>query len=277
MVECWGSTSSGATSVPANLVANDLAAGNSFTCALRSTGVPVCWGFAAGVIGTGGLPMATAPNLPATGTFQGLYAGDTVGCAVSIGTSAANATCFGYNLPPGGSISDTFWVGLGEGGSAQVQYAKISYATGALVTSGIPGTPPATPTLGYAQVSCGLNYCCAIEESRTAQGQRLVGAMRCWGASTAQPVTNAPASTVRFAQVSAGNTTACGILSTPATPATDLRLSCWGPTFSPLLSTIPSGQFVDVSVANTHACAVAATGEIRCWGSSGSEAPSIRL
>ncbi len=275
-VECWGSTTAGATNVPGGLVATDLAAGDYFTCALRSTGLPVCWGYASGFISNpGGSPMATAPNLPTTGSYSAIYAGDMMACAVSLSATSANATCFGYNLPPGASISDAFWIGVGEAATAQVQYAKISYANGALTTFSVPGTPPATPSLGYAQVSCGINYCCAIEESRTAAGQRLQGAVRCWGTSTLSTVTGAPASTARFAAVSAGNTEACAIRSTPTTAATDLQLTCWGQQSNVVLA--PSGQFVDVAVAYGHGCAVATTGEIRCWGSNSSgEAPSFR-
>ena len=58
-VECWGGNTNGQTSVPAGLVATDLAAGTYWTCALPTTGGVKCWGDAVGV--GAGSPTCAAP------------------------------------------------------------------------------------------------------------------------------------------------------------------------------------------------------------------------
>lgn len=273
-VECWGANTAGQLNVPAGLVATDIASGTYWACALPTTGGVTCWGYAAGFVSTtGGLPMATAPNRPATGTFAALYGGSTFGCAITASATAANATCFGYNLP--GNVNDTFWVGIGNG--ASTQYAKVSFTTGNLSAVAVPGTVP-TYTGGFASVACGTNYCCALRESRTVATDRLQGGVQCWGTATLAAVTGAPPTTVPLAIVSTGSTAACAINSTPTAPTTDLTVRCWGSSTDGIPSGRPFGQFVDVSVGSFHACAVALTGEIRCWGSNGDgQAPALRL
>jgi len=261
VVECWGDNGVGQAAVPPGLVATDVVAGTWYSCALPTSGGVKCWGDAVGV----GMPMDLVATKPTTGAFVALFGGDTWACAQ---TSAAALSCFGANFAFS-SRSSTYAIGIG----AQSQYAALSLATGAITAGGLTGTAP-TFTNGYASVDCGEGYCCAIRESRAMSGERLQGAVQCWGSDTPTAsgqtsgrVSAAPALTVPTARVSAGAYAACAIRSTPTVSSTDLRLSCWGSTGNGITSGSPSGQFVDVSLGRTHACAVAATGEIRCWGS----------
>lgn len=269
-VECWGGNNVGQASVPAGLVASRIVAGVWYSCALPTTGGVKCWGDAVGV----GMPMDTVINKPTTGAFIDLFGGGTWACAQ---TSTGSLTCFGANFPFS-SRANTLAIGVGS----QSEYSALSATTGAITSPGITGAAP-TFASGYATTDCGQAYCCAIRESRTMSGERLQGAVQCWGSNTPNNasetsgrVANAPALTVPTALLSAGEYAACAIRSTPLAPSTDLSLICWGSTSDGIISGAPFGRFVDVSVSSSHACAVAASGEIRCWGQGSGATPSVR-
>ncbi|MDP1920448.1 MAG: hypothetical protein Q8L14_29660 [Myxococcales bacterium] len=269
-VECWGSNNVGQTNVPAGLVATRIAAGVWYSCALPTTGGVKCWGDAVGV----GMPMDTVVTKPNTGAFVDLFGGTSWACAQ---TAAGALTCFGANYAFV-NRANTLSVGIGD----QFEYAALSGTTGAITSSGITGTAP-TFANGYATVDCGQGYCCAVRESRTMSGERLQGAVQCWGSNTPNAfdqsvgrVSGAPALTVPTVLLSAGDYAACAIRSTPLATSTDLTLVCWGSTNSGIISGSPFGRFVDVSVSARFACAVAASGEIRCWGQGGNASPSVR-
>jgi hypothetical protein len=259
-VTCWGLNTLGQASVPAGLVATDITAGLYYTCALQASGGVKCWGDAVGA----GMPMDNVANKPDGGSYLQLFGGDTWACAQD---STGLVNCFGANFAFA-SRANTRALGIANSSN----YAVVNMP-GTLQASGITGTPPTNGTVGYAVVDCGEMYCCAIRETRTTTADRLQGAVQCWGnntpvatGQTAGRVLNAPALTTPTAFINAGVNTACAIQSTPLNSLTDLQLTCWGSNTDGVATGRPSGQFVAVAVGNFHACAVAVTGGIRCWG-----------
>jgi hypothetical protein len=266
-VECWGHNNVNQTAVPAGLLATDVTAGTWWSCALPTTGGVTCWGDALGLSSS---PMNNAANKPTSGTFLNLASdpSSTWACALA---PTGLATCFGPNR----ATNSQAGTGQFAVGQALNQYAIITTG-GSLGAQAVPGTIPTNPS-GYGFLDCGLNYCCAVRETRQTQADRLQGGVQCWGASGLSAVTSAPALTSPYAALSAGETTVCGIRSTPTVPSTDLRLTCWGTSSSGLITARPTDPVVDVSVGRNHACAVALTGEVRCWGTNSfGEAPSVR-
>ncbi len=61
--------------------------------------------------------------------------------------------------------------------------------------------------------------------------------------------------------ISAGGSASCAVRG-------DSRLVCWGD--STILTGVPEGTYLDVSVGLEHACALSLDGELDCWGNTGS-------
>jgi alpha-tubulin suppressor-like RCC1 family protein len=229
------------------LTLTQIAAGTTFTCALASTGAAYCWGLGtSGQLGNGtsvssSVPVAVSGSLNLTQ----IAVGATSACGL---TSAGAAYCWGAGgsgqlgngttaaaqttpVPVSGSLSLT---SIDAGGStacglttAGAAYCWGSGGSGQL-GNGTTITAQTTPTaisgsLTLTQVSVGNTAVCGLTGG---------GAGYCWGAggsgqlgngttTAAQTTPTAISGSLTLAEVTVGNTSACGLTSAGAA-------YCWG-------------------------------------------------
>jgi alpha-tubulin suppressor-like RCC1 family protein len=139
-----------------------------------------------------------------------------------------------------------------------------------------PVIRPVTSTLTWKSVAAGDRSTCAIADDGTGWcwGQNRFGELGI-GLGLNQPAPQR-VGTGTWTQIAAGRSFACGL-------QPDGRLRCWGLGTSGQLGNgaligepmpVAVGQdeitdWVDVAAGETHACALRATGELRCWGDNG--------
>lgn len=311
-VYCWGrngygqlgnGSTSGDTYSPVQVVgitnATKVGVGNSYSCALLSTGVIKCWGNQGnGALGDG---SGVNSNVPVTvsgiSTASGIGIGNGVNCAA---LSGGNLMCWGYNW--------TGQVGNGTTGATvatPVQVSGISTGTQAiggqnsscgLVSSGAvycwgtgangslgngttyagnngESSPVAVSGISTAtQIAKGDDFGCALLSS---------GSIKCWGynssgqlgdGSTTSRNTPVTVSGISNATaISARTANACALISGGT-------IKCWGWYGQGMLgsgtntdSNIPVqivgiSNATQVSVGNSHVCAILSGGQVKCWG-----------
>jgi len=211
-----------------------VAAGEDFTCALGSDGHASCWGY--------NLDFQATP--PPTKVFTHLGAGTDQGC----GVAADGVWCWGAYRSPGGSpmafgsfqqvaVGNDFSCALRDDGTITCWPIRS-------------GTAPVPPEGAFTQISAGSTHACGLRTDQTVQ---------CWTYIVGGP--SAPPSGT-FINVSAGRN-----FSTDCAVRTDHTLECWGERdFEEILSTVPTGTFLEVGVTKFAACALRTNGTIACWG-----------
>jgi alpha-tubulin suppressor-like RCC1 family protein len=265
-VKCWGDNGSGELGVDSTVTTSSdtpvdvgglsggvsaIAAGANHTCAVRRFGPVVCWGdnfygqlgVDSGTIASSDTPLAVA----GTAGMAAIAAGQSHTCALA---KAGSVRCWGDN-------------GAGQLGDGS--------------TGGISDTPVSVTGLsGVAAISAGAMHTCAVTNA---------GAARCWGDNTAGqlgggssggdsgtpvPVGGLPGA----ASIAAGGGHTCAL-------ATIGAVDCWGDndngqlgvddtvtTASP--APLPvyrhSAGAAALAAGSRHACAVATTGNVYCWG-----------
>jgi alpha-tubulin suppressor-like RCC1 family protein len=250
-----------------------IAAGTYHSCAVFSDETAQCWGDNEfGELGDGtttstSVPVtvmasATTPQLRLSG-IQSISTGGKFTCAVvsdSTSTSGNIAKCWGY-----GSSGQ-----LGTGCSG----CKASYPS-TVVTN----TTTNTLLRGVSSVSAGSSHACAVLTG---------GATYCWGSNVngrlgngSTTDSNLPqqvydgASTMVATDVSAGGFSTCALVNS--------SVRCWGYNYYGQLGsgsnnlqetnsvsvTLPdnsNNSVIQISTGDKHACAVAQSGDIYCWG-----------
>jgi Tyrosine-protein kinase ephrin type A/B receptor-like/Regulator of chromosome condensation (RCC1) repeat len=102
-------------------------------------------------------------------------------------------------------------------------------------------------------------------------GLRPNGTISCFGA-----LRNASLEGPGFITVDSGTSIVCGI-TRPSLDGSDIggQIRCWSDfplgsfsTIDNLLQGIPAGPFIDVSIGESHACALSCNGSLSCWGAS---------
>jgi alpha-tubulin suppressor-like RCC1 family protein len=268
-VKCWGdnfsgqlgngttkdSTSPVAVSGLASGVAT-IAAGNSHTCAVLTTGTAKCWGYngAGGPSAGGGLGNGTSKNASKPVTVSGLTGASTITAGYEHTCAAlTNGTvkCWGTNSSGQ----------LGNGSTA-------SRATKPVVVSGLTGV---------VAVSAGFDHNCALLGD---------GSVKCWGSNSYGQLGNK--STASYSRkpvtvfglsgavaVTAGGDHSCALLGSGA-------VKCWGDNFFGQLGNntlVDKNAPVTVSglsgVASVvagygHTCARLSAGGMKCWGDNAS-------
>jgi alpha-tubulin suppressor-like RCC1 family protein len=261
-LRCWGANDNGrlgntgsgsAAAVAVNGIADALQVrlGIDFTCVLRISGIVDCWGANAdGQLGNGATLQSNVPvrvgNLNGVTWISAGYQG---ACAVSGGGALA---CWGNNR--------------GDGDSS-------------IATAALPATVPGISTA--TSVSVGSYSSCVRLDT---------GALMCWGSGdkgqlgTGNTTTsNVPvAGVASAAQVSGGSDFFCAIVST----FTSESVWCWGAGTNGQLGNGTNGNSnvaaatgiigsklvlgspypISVAAGGAHACAVLATGAVKCWG-----------
>ena len=265
---CWGDNSAGelgnntttssGTPLPvytggalSGVTLTQIAAGTTFTCALASTGAAYCWGLGtSGQLGNGAAVSSSAPVAVSGGLiFSQISAGAAFACGLA---SAGVAYC------------------CGAGGSGQL---------GNGTTTAAQSTPTAVSgALTLADVDAGGSTACALTTA---------GAAYCWGSggsgqlgngttTATQTTPTAVSGALTLAQITVGNTTACGLTSGGAG-------YCWGAggsgqlgngttTATQTTPTTVSGALTlaQITVGNTSACGLTSAGAAYCWGAGGS-------
>jgi len=230
----------------------DVRAGEYHTCALRESGKVFCWGL--NNFGQIGAPLSTASsNRPSavTGTWKQVTVGGYHTCGIN--ANGSGASCWGSN----------YYGQLGGGPSAP----------------GFGNVPtPVAGGIAFSQLTAGWQHTCGIDTQNNGF---------CWGdnywyqlgVGTFSPIQSsdhplAISNSVKWAQLSAGSLTTCGVNDKGAT-------LCWGdpsavghaPTGN---DGVPQGTYAaataQLSIGGSgHTCLIdATTHETKCWGSNGS-------
>lgn len=258
VVECWGFMGSDeggptlTTFTPQN-VTNGMAAissGGGHSCALTFGGAVKCWGLSLfGELGDGTTHDSAIP-VQVSGLQGGagsVVAGQLHTCVLL----ASGVRCWGYNS--NGQLGD---------GTASNHNAPVNVV-------GLPGNTRA--------IAAGGRHTCALAGD---------GIVRCWGSNWAGQLGDgttadhaAPVTVVGLTAgavlVRGGDAHSCALLTTGG-------VECWGynafgqlgdGTTTDRLSPTPvsglSSGVLDISLGDSHTCALLATGDVKCWGENG--------
>ena len=238
----------------------------AFTCGLTADGTAYCWGENAnGQLGTtinngtqSGNPTVTA--VATTLKFASLTAGSFHTCGL---TASGTAYCWGYNA-------------FGQLGTTT--------NTGTFGTISNNPTPAAVATtLKFAVLTAGDWHTCGLTASGTAYcwGYNALGQLGTVtnnGRDVANPTVTAVATTLKFANLTAGQHHTCGLTA-------DETAYCWGlNTFGQLGTATNNGtdaanptatavatslKFASLSAGASHTCGIAADATAYCWGYNG--------
>lgn len=294
---CTISGTCSASPIPSCIVA--VHAGQGYTCARRHNGEVECWGNnGAGQLGIASNdPQRERPARVVDGSWAQISTGNTHTCGR---TSGGGVTCWGHNHKGqlgNGTTDPTIRPGLmAVLGVNAIDIAADGQHTCAVRSDGTmrcwgsntggqlgngENTEDPTPRPVYVntltdatQVALGSNHSCALRAS---------GQVSCWGINSQRQVgTGSTASYIRSpatlpditdaVQVSAGNGSACALLSTGT-------VKCWG---SNQYGQVGDGSgvlraetpvevagltnAVQISVGEYFACAVRTGGQVVCWG-----------
>jgi alpha-tubulin suppressor-like RCC1 family protein len=288
-VECWGMNNRGQlgngtqTDSPTPVLVSGItnavqvSAGTSRSCALLSDHTVKCWGDGAlGELGTGSYGPGVFSSTPATvlgvggaGTLSNVSqvsVGDAHVCAL---LSNSTVACWGYD-------------GSGELGNGST--SGTSYSAPVLVK--VSTAPSAAAFTGFAQVSAGKSFTCAVVSTD--------GGVWCWGSDTDGKIGNngtndspVPTRVVKTGgspavtgagQVSAREDHACALVSG--------AVWCWGDNLNGELGnndgthtnssvavqvkavggTSTLSGATQISAGKDHNCALISGGGIDCWG-----------
>lgn len=208
---------------------------DSHACGLREDGTLACWG--RGDVLEGVLPPPGAfASVSATGCSHicAVRLDGTIVCWGENDYGQATAPAFGTFSAVSAGCSHS--CAIGQGGQITCWGSNDAGES----------TPPAGP---FDSVVAGWNRSCAIRS-----GTHTV---TCWGDIT-EDVTP-PAATAYGAVGFGVQDITCALR------ASDHAVQCWGGDQFKLMST-PAGAFASLVVDGFHACALDASGRLRCWG-----------
>ena len=225
-----------------------VSAGQSHTCAIRTSGEIACWG-------QNDRGQTDAPD----GSYTTVSVGGGHTCATRSSTSAI--TCWGNDnyyviTDDAGEVVDVVFelsdapdgkfraVSAGTAGHTCAIHASNSVIE-CWGTDQFGETVP--PDGKFSAVSAGGAHTCGLRET---------GTIECWGNDDIFGVTTPPAG--RFTAVGAGSAHTCAI-------RTSGEIACWGQNFQDQRDA-PDGKFTAVSAGYWHTCGLRESGAIECWG-----------
>jgi alpha-tubulin suppressor-like RCC1 family protein len=230
-------------------------------CALRSTGVIVCWG-------GNDYGQAPATRNALVGTFVQADAGNYHSCGLR---NDGVAECWGYNhagqAPPtrSASVGSFSQVSAGRYHTCGLRNDGVAECWGDNDFGAAPGTK-AAQSGSFSSVSAGYDFTCALRHD---------GVIECWGSNNygQSPVTRS-AATGFFTQLSGGGSNSCAVRN-------DGVVECWGYDgygSSPATRVALVGSFTQVTAGQSyHSCGLRTDGKVECWGTDAyGGAPPIR-
>src|SRR6266571_423973 len=247
-------------STPPGVSLRGVSAGSARACGVALNGQAYCWG--AGILGDGTTAASPTPTLvDAPGVwFVTAGVGQGASCAVD---TLGRGYCWGSNL------TGELGIGSPEGGL---------FTTPQLVAAPAGASFSAVSVGGLFSDS---GQACALAPNAAAYcwGWNVEGAVGSGSANAIEPAPVAVAVPTReagFSVVSAGG----GFVKFTCGVGTSGRVYCWGANFvgqlgngsvggqsrTPVLIASQDTLFTTVSAGGWHACAVAATGTVYCWG-----------
>ena len=248
----------------AGVILTQIGAGNTFGCALGSTGAAYCWGH--GIDGDLGYNSVTSSPVPVAVSTSGVLSGmtltqvspagapfvcalDTFGAAYCWGTNTTGQagnpdTAVSFLVPVTVAPSQPTTIAAGNTHSCEIDSGK-AYCWGtntygelgnfSLMPSSVPvavWTSGVLSGVTLTDITTGTNFSCALSSA---------GAAYCWGLNTSGQLGN-------------------GTLTSPQETATAVSLGA-----------MPAGTILTQITANgASACALASTGAAYCWGAGGS-------
>jgi alpha-tubulin suppressor-like RCC1 family protein len=264
-IACWGSNNKGQATPPAGAF-KEVSAGEGVTCALKTDGTPQCWG-----------DFGYPPGFPPGETFVQVSAGSRGACGLRPNGSVQ---CWGTQSGSSYRVHTQIAAGLYHGcgvlddGTLDC-WGEIDY--------GLSNPPAGT----FVQVVAGDHRSCAL---------RRDGTVACWGQDADQYTPPA----LTFDRLAAAGSSTCGLqssgeiacwgagslasLTPPAGPFVNLTVGnyhacatrgddssvCWGAEYDRSdprgATTLPVGQFQQVSTAMDSGCRLDVTGHVSCWG-----------
>jgi alpha-tubulin suppressor-like RCC1 family protein len=243
-VVCWGFDSYGQATVPADLgPATQVGVGGNHTCALEDDGTVVCWG---------GDSQGQATVPADLGPATGLSVGYSHTCAVK--SSDGTVVCWGDDETGQTDVpADLGPVTQVSAGGGYTCAAKSSDGTVVCWGNDSYGQADVPADLGpVTQLDGGLVHTCAAKSSD--------GTVVCWGNDSYGQAT-VPADLGRVTQVSAGVYHTCAVKSSDGT------IVCWGSdSFGETHVPDHVGMVTHVSAGPYYTCAVKSEGSVACWG-----------
>ncbi|MHB1138601.1 MAG: RCC1 domain-containing protein, partial [Microthrixaceae bacterium] len=247
-----GTTTTTASTTPAEPVATQIQNGSGAVCALISDGTVSCWGNNYyGQLGDGTRTNSFVPvKVSGITTATQIVSGTEFGCALLADTTVS---CWGYNR----------YGQLGNGTSAPDPAASV------------PG--PVSGLSGVVEIETGGQNVCALLDDGTAScwGRNLSGSLGTGADATALPFSPVPvpvAGLTNVEQVDAGSFSSCALLA-------DGSVNCWGD--GAANGSLGHGAFANslvpvqvsgistatqISTNGTHGCALLGDGTAACWG-----------
>jgi alpha-tubulin suppressor-like RCC1 family protein len=285
-VKCWGTGAVGngsttPTTAPADVVGltsgvSALSAANDHACAVTSGGGVKCWGVnSTGQLGDGSTTTSSAPvGVASLGSgATAVAAGDAYSCAL---TSGGGVKCWGNNsagqLGNGSTTSSPVPVevaGLSSGVRAIA--AGESYTCALMSSGGVKcwGGTLSIPTDitgisgGISAIYPAIQIACVSLDA---------GGLKCWSGNQQQAAADVPGLDSSAKAVAFGSqSTFCVLMSQGGV------ICAHGSTWAPVVglaagsangssSPAASGNTTAIAIGFQHACALSASGGVKCWG-----------
>ncbi|MEE2786438.1 MAG: MopE-related protein [Myxococcota bacterium] len=214
-----------------DLIGTQVSAGSFESCALTTKGEVRCWG--------------DSKASPPAQRFTVLSGGNNFHCGKTV---AGEIRCWGnFELSEGGDFDE-----IAAGTSPHI--CVLARETGLPICWGQEGQvdarvlmPPAIP---MRAISSGENFSCGL---RRDNGEAI-----CWGTNVRDALT-APVG-IAYQAIDSGANHTCAIRDN-----LERRIDCWGLNLAGMLN-VPAGEYAQVSVGDSTACAVKTDGTMSCWG-----------
>ncbi len=228
-VVCWGSGTGSDPPPESDNTFDAIASKADASCARRTDGSVICWGFI----------LDGSP----TGTFSDFSVGNSYFCGLD---GSDMVVCFATAMddptPSGAPSIPLSAIDSGLASVCGLDFSGAIHCWGEDLAGGETNPPAGT----FTQIAFGTFHGCALSLSGTAS---------CWG-QNGQTDGQVIAPDGVFRQVAAGNTAACGIRA-------DNSVQCWG--MDDIVDAVPEGAFIEVSVGERNACGIQPDGQVLCW------------
>lgn len=265
----------------------EVSAGDQHTCALRASGQVICWGRNDhGQLGDGSTQVRESVVATPMSDAIAVSAGGSHSCAIDF---AGQVWCWGelrlgadvfaprdHLLPTRiDGVERAIELADGLRATCAIREDATVHCWGLTPTDGPPldRPTPLTSPAGIREASLGAFHWCALDDE---------GSVWCWGENDSGRLGDGSSdASVRpvavlavggATEVSAGGTLSCARAGTEVYCwglFGDEELGCLSRAHQTATRIAPLGAVAQVSAGGAHACAVAHSGEVFCWGAGG--------